>query len=134
MRRVQPTILDHASVCSVRGALLISSLPPHRQEGVAALWTGLGPNVARNAIINAVELASYDEVKSGLKTYAGMEEGAGLHLLSGKTVLYHSAKAGIHQPSLALLDLHHPLPCLTQQQQPGPPPLSFWLPRCFLQV
>ncbi|XP_075265099.1 uncharacterized protein LOC142357341 [Convolutriloba macropyga] len=54
-----------------------------KQEGVAALWTGLGPNVARNAIINAVELASYDEVKSGLKTYAGMEEGAGLHLLSG---------------------------------------------------
>jgi hypothetical protein len=34
-----------------------------RQEGVAALWTGLGPNVARNAIINAAELASYDQVK-----------------------------------------------------------------------
>lgn len=34
-----------------------------RQEGVRALWTGLGPNVARNAIINAAELASYDQVK-----------------------------------------------------------------------
>ncbi|KAG5550402.1 hypothetical protein RHGRI_015379 [Rhododendron griersonianum] len=34
-----------------------------RQEGVGALWTGLGPNVARNAIINAAELASYDQVK-----------------------------------------------------------------------
>jgi solute carrier family 25 uncoupling protein 8/9 len=34
-----------------------------RNEGVAALWTGLGPNVARNAIINAAELASYDQVK-----------------------------------------------------------------------
>ena len=33
------------------------------QEGVRALWTGLGPNVARNAIINAAELASYDQVK-----------------------------------------------------------------------
>lgn len=33
------------------------------QEGVGALWTGLGPNVARNAIINAAELASYDQVK-----------------------------------------------------------------------
>ncbi|KAL0336790.1 UNVERIFIED_CONTAM: Mitochondrial uncoupling protein 1 [Sesamum calycinum] len=32
-------------------------------EGVTALWTGLGPNVARNAIINAAELASYDQVK-----------------------------------------------------------------------
>ncbi|XP_074380709.1 mitochondrial uncoupling protein 1-like isoform X2 [Apium graveolens] len=32
-------------------------------EGVRALSTGLGPNVARNAIINAAELASYDQVK-----------------------------------------------------------------------
>ena len=38
------------------------------QEGVAALWTGLGPNVARNAIINAAELASYDQVKQ-VKTF-----------------------------------------------------------------
>lgn len=28
-----------------------------------ALWTGIGPNIARNAIINAAELASYDQVK-----------------------------------------------------------------------
>lgn len=27
------------------------------------MWTGLGPNIARNAIINAAELASYDQVK-----------------------------------------------------------------------
>jgi hypothetical protein len=33
------------------------------QEGVGGLWTGIGPNVARNGIINAVELASYDQVK-----------------------------------------------------------------------
>lgn len=33
------------------------------QEGVGALWTGIGPNIARNAIINAAELASYDQVK-----------------------------------------------------------------------
>ena len=33
------------------------------QEGVGALWTGIGPNIARNAIINAAELASYDHVK-----------------------------------------------------------------------
>ncbi|KAL0927010.1 hypothetical protein M5K25_003270 [Dendrobium thyrsiflorum] len=34
-----------------------------RQEGLGALWTGLGPNIVRNAIINAAELASYDQVK-----------------------------------------------------------------------
>lgn len=33
------------------------------QEGLGALWTGLVPNIARNAIINAAELASYDQVK-----------------------------------------------------------------------
>lgn len=37
--------------------------PVDFQEGLKALWTGLGPNVARNAIINAAELASYDQVK-----------------------------------------------------------------------
>lgn len=37
------------------------------QEGVKALWTGLGPNVARNAIINAAELASYDQVKQVMR-------------------------------------------------------------------
>ncbi|QHO24646.1 Mitochondrial uncoupling protein [Arachis hypogaea] len=35
-----------------------------KQEGIAALWTSLGPNIARNAIINAAELASNDQVKS----------------------------------------------------------------------
>ena len=35
-------------------------------EGVGALWTGLGPNIARNAIINAAELASYDQIKETL--------------------------------------------------------------------
>lgn len=28
------------------------------------LWKGLGPNIARNAIINAAELASYDQVRA----------------------------------------------------------------------
>ena len=53
-----------------------------KQEGVAALWTGLGPNVARNSVINAAELASYDQVKSSLLA-AGMEDGVPTHLLSG---------------------------------------------------
>lgn len=37
-----------------------------KQEGVSALWTGLGPNIARNAIVNAAELASYDQIKEVL--------------------------------------------------------------------
>lgn len=37
-----------------------------REEGMAGLWKGLGPNIARNAIINAAELASYDQIKVSL--------------------------------------------------------------------
>ena len=32
-------------------------------EGVAGLWTGWGPNVVRNSVINAAELAAYDQFK-----------------------------------------------------------------------
>jgi hypothetical protein len=35
-----------------------------REEGILGLWKGLGPNIARNALINAAELASYDQAGS----------------------------------------------------------------------
>ncbi|KAK3120769.1 hypothetical protein QOZ80_9AG0693400 [Eleusine coracana subsp. coracana] len=54
-----------------------------RQEGVAALWTGLGPNVARNAIINAAELASYDQVKQTILKIPGFKDDVVTHLFSG---------------------------------------------------
>ncbi|CAL5422663.1 unnamed protein product [Camellia sinensis] len=47
-------------------------LPPG--EGLGALWTGLGPNRARNAIINAAELASYDQVKQTLLKIPGFTD------------------------------------------------------------
>ncbi|GKC09595.1 mitochondrial uncoupling protein 1 [Tanacetum coccineum] len=52
-------------------------------EGVRALWTGLGPNVARNAIINAAELASYDQVKQTILKIPGFTDNVLTHLLSG---------------------------------------------------
>ncbi|XP_034222125.1 mitochondrial uncoupling protein 2 isoform X2 [Prunus dulcis] len=54
-----------------------------RQEGVGALWTGLGPNVARNAIINAAELASYDQVKETILKIPGFMDNIFTHLLAG---------------------------------------------------
>jgi len=54
-----------------------------RQEGVGALWTGLGPNVARNAIINAAELASYDQVKETILKIPGFTDNVVTHLFSG---------------------------------------------------
>ena len=56
--------------------------PACREEGVAALWTGLAPNVARNALVNATELATYDTFKESLLA-AGMPDNVGTHILSG---------------------------------------------------
>ncbi|KAF5727350.1 mitochondrial uncoupling protein 2 isoform X1 [Tripterygium wilfordii] len=54
-----------------------------RQEGLRALWTGLGPNIVRNAIINAAELASYDEVKQIILQIPGFMDNVFTHLLAG---------------------------------------------------
>ncbi|KAG6603605.1 mitochondrial uncoupling protein 1-like [Cucurbita maxima] len=54
-----------------------------RQEGVGALWTGIGPNIARNAIINAAELASYDQVKQTILKIPGFTDNVITHLLAG---------------------------------------------------
>eukprot|EP00268_Persea_americana_P029970 TRINITY_DN2895_c0_g2_i9.p1 TRINITY_DN2895_c0_g2~~TRINITY_DN2895_c0_g2_i9.p1 ORF type:complete len:297 (+),score=48.68 TRINITY_DN2895_c0_g2_i9:124-891(+) len=54
-----------------------------KQEGIGALWTGLGPNVARNAIINAAELASYDQIKQTVLKIPGFTDNVVTHLLSG---------------------------------------------------
>ncbi|CAI0462192.1 unnamed protein product [Linum tenue] len=54
-----------------------------KQEGLTALWTGLGPNIARNAIINAAELASYDEVKQTILRIPGIRDGVLTHILAG---------------------------------------------------
>lgn len=32
-----------------------------RQEGIKALWTGTTPNIMRNSVVNAAELATYDQ-------------------------------------------------------------------------
>lgn len=53
-----------------------------RTEGTAALWTGLGPNIGRNAIVNAAELASYDAIKQAL-IEGGMADGVPVHLAAG---------------------------------------------------
>ncbi|KAG2670029.1 hypothetical protein I3843_14G063600 [Carya illinoinensis] len=52
-------------------------------EGLGALWTGLGPNVARNAIINAAELASYDQVKQMILRIPGFMDNVLTHMLAG---------------------------------------------------
>lgn len=53
-----------------------------REEGVAGLWTGLKANIVRNSVINAAELASYDQLKQ-LVLQQGFEEGTPVHLSCG---------------------------------------------------
>jgi solute carrier family 25 uncoupling protein 8/9 len=40
-----------------------------RTEGVAGLWTGYGPNLARNMLVSATELVMYDQTKQTLLAY-----------------------------------------------------------------
>jgi solute carrier family 25 uncoupling protein 8/9 len=54
-----------------------------REEGLAGLWKGLGPNVARNAIVNASELASYDQIKELLLKSGFFEDNVYCHITSG---------------------------------------------------
>eukprot|EP00877_Chromochloris_zofingiensis_P009679 jgi/Chrzof1/4965/Cz15g06170.t1 len=54
-----------------------------REEGLLGLWKGLGPNVARNAIINAAELASYDQIKQSLLATGVFKDNVGTHLAAG---------------------------------------------------
>lgn len=54
-----------------------------REEGLTGLWKGLGPNVARNAIINAAELASYDQIKQSLLASGYFTDNVVTHLVAG---------------------------------------------------
>ncbi len=47
------------------------------------LWKGLGPNIARNAIINAAELASYDQIKVSLLATGLFGDNVLTHLVAG---------------------------------------------------
>jgi len=50
-------------------------------DGIAGLWVGVVPNIMRNSIINAAELASYDSYKQLATQTLGMKDGLALHSL-----------------------------------------------------
>jgi len=54
-----------------------------RNEGVVGFWKGVGPNIVRNSIINAAELATYDQVKQTVLANKWMEDGVPAHLVCG---------------------------------------------------
>ena len=54
-----------------------------REEGVLALWGGVGANMTRNAVINAAELASYDQIKEILIGSGLFQDDVKCHIASG---------------------------------------------------
>ncbi|PAA90772.1 hypothetical protein BOX15_Mlig005493g1 [Macrostomum lignano] len=54
-----------------------------RSEGLAGLWKGTGPSVARNAIVNCAEVVSYDTIKTYMVARLGMPNAVGTHFLAG---------------------------------------------------
>lgn len=53
-----------------------------REEGITAFWTGWGPNVVRNSVINAAELASYFQIKQTVLAY-GLADDIWTHFVCG---------------------------------------------------
>ncbi len=54
-----------------------------KEEGIAGLWTGVVPNITRNSVINATELATYDQVKQMLLASKVVDDNVFCHILSG---------------------------------------------------
>jgi solute carrier family 25 (mitochondrial uncoupling protein), member 8/9 len=54
-----------------------------KTEGFLGLWTGLGPNIIRNSIINSSELVAYDVAKEYLLLSLGLQDNFFTHFLSG---------------------------------------------------
>ncbi|XP_048504206.1 uncharacterized protein LOC104908964 isoform X2 [Beta vulgaris subsp. vulgaris] len=52
------------------------------EEGITALWKGVGPAMARAASLTASQLATYDESKRALTRCTSLKEGFSLHLMS----------------------------------------------------
>ncbi|CAG9465751.1 unnamed protein product [Pedinophyceae sp. YPF-701] len=49
-------------------------------DGVGGLWKGSGPSMARAAILTASQLVTYEEVKRGVRSATGWQEGFGVQV------------------------------------------------------
>jgi len=56
-----------------------------KSEGLLGFWKGVGPNIIRNSIINAAELATYDQAKQTILKSGLLKDGLACHFASGLT-------------------------------------------------
>ena len=64
------------------------------RDGIQGLWLGLGPNIVRNSLINACEVATYDQAKQELLTNYGFFDGPILHCLCATIASANAAIVG----------------------------------------
>ena len=50
-------------------------------DGITGLWVGLVPNIMRNSVINAAEIATYDQYKQMFMQYTRMKDTLSLHFI-----------------------------------------------------
>lgn len=50
-------------------------------DGIAGLWIGIIPNILRNSVINAAEIASYDQYKQMMLQYTSVPDSIPLHFI-----------------------------------------------------
>lgn len=64
------------------------------KDGLKGFWVGWGPNVARNSIINAAELASYDQYKQMLLVNLALQDGKHVHIMSALGAALNAVAVG----------------------------------------
>lgn len=74
------TRLQAASSESLTASAVIRGVV--EKQGVAGLWNGAMPGLVRAAVLTAAQCATYDEVKTTVKSVTGWTDHAGTHLLS----------------------------------------------------
>lgn len=52
-------------------------------DGIPGFWVGIIPNILRNSVINAAEIASYDQYKQMFLQYTRFPDNISLHMLCG---------------------------------------------------
>lgn len=58
------------------------------------MWTGIGPNIIRNSIINAAEIATFDQIKDMVLRAKLMEDGVPCHLVCSAIAGFTAAVVG----------------------------------------
>lgn len=66
----------------------------YAEAGLAGLWVGIIPNILRNSVINAAEIASYDQYKEMWLKYTSIPDKLALHFICASMAGFTAACFG----------------------------------------